>query len=134
MKNFKVFLLLFIIGTVLVSCRKDETPEPVIPPVVNGLNDLKAPEQFSWNTAQSVTIQVTGLKSTIDFSRTLSFTLPDGSTILQMMHSINHDLNSEVVIPTGITSLRMTFGKLTADLPIQNGKVSYSFIPVDNGE
>lgn len=134
MKILKALIFFFFLGAVLVSCRKDETPEPVVPPVVNGLNDLKAPEQFAWNTAQDVTIQVTGLKSTIDFSSTLSFSLPDGSTLLQLMHNINHDLNTEVVIPTGVTALRMTYGKLTADLPIQNGRVSYSFIPVDNGE
>ncbi|MDD2962373.1 MAG: hypothetical protein PHQ65_01160 [Bacteroidales bacterium] len=129
-----VTILSLILIVLFTSCRKDETATPDQPATPTNISDLKAPSGFSWSTSQSVTIEVTGLKSNIPFVRTLSFIAADGTIVFQQTHNINDDLTAVISIPSEVSQLRMKFGQLSTDLPVVNGKLTYSFIPVDNGE
>jgi hypothetical protein len=126
MKNLKSIILLLSISLFVFSgCMKDE----IVPLLPKSLNELNADDTFTWTTANSVEIQITGLPTVIPVRSTLSILLSDGTNLYSEFHLMSENLSLNLPIPSSENQLVLKYGSMVYPLVISNGKVEFSFIP-----
>lgn len=130
MISIRTFLiLLFGLTVVLTGCKKNAV-EPQ-PPAQNPqtLNDLKAPDSFTWSTASTVEVKITGLPTVVPVKNTLKISLSDGRILLSRHHTMSEDLSVKVTVPSAEKRLTLNYGTLSQSVDIMNGQALFSFIP-----
>ena len=132
MKNkFLVSTVLALL--VLVSCSKNrfDTDVPVIKTPTK-ISDLVAPASFTWSTAKTVTVNVTGLPTLEPVKSTLIIGLTDGTQLYKSFHDMGLNLTVKVTIPAIQNALKITYGSMTYEMPVIAEKADFSFIPDTN--
>lgn len=124
--NKKAFLFTAIAATLLIlnSCQKNE--EKIIP---RNLEELQAPESFSWTTEKVVNLSITGLPTIVPVQSTLSVELPDGTKVFSRNHLMSENLNLALTVPSTVSQLKLRFGQNEYLLDNLSTSVSFSFIP-----
>ncbi len=113
----------------LSSCVKDKLDEFAPSNNAKSMNELIAPKDFQWKTAQTVTVDITGLPTVQPVQSTL--TIGDTKELYYSgyhLMSDNHLLSLEV--PAIDKELKLKFGAIEQTATIKDGKASFSFIPV----
>ncbi len=124
----KITIILALVVLFLSSCKKDDTPTPTELP--GSLSDLKAQESFSWTTGLPVVLSITGLPTQVPVKATLSVSLSDGSVLFSSLHQMDKNLSLNLIVPSTVNNLVLKYGNQTYNVPIVNGKSTFSFIPV----
>jgi hypothetical protein len=128
-KNITLIILISSIG--LLSCIKQNLPDPgTTPEDKTKLADAKVPDSFNWSTSKNVEVSITGLPTVVPIKNTLTITLPDGSKLYNAYHDMSANLKLTLVIPATVTQLKLKFGTYDETLNITNNKAAFSFIPV----
>jgi len=128
----KIIILITLISTVvLLSCIKQNLPDPGTKPEdKTKLADAKISDGFNWSTSKSVEVVITGLPTVVPIKNTLTITLPDGSKLYNSYHDMSLNIKLTLVIPSNISQLKLKFGSFNETLNIVNNKAEFSFIPV----
>ncbi|MFZ4456173.1 MAG: hypothetical protein ACOYOT_08130 [Bacteroidales bacterium] len=126
------FLGMALFGTaflLLSSCVNDKLEEFAPSNNAKSMNELIAPKNFQWKTAQTVKVDITGLPTVQSVRSTLTIG-DNASTYYSGFHlmSQNHLLSIEV--PAIDKELKLKFGAIEQTATIKDGKASFSFIPV----
>lgn len=131
MKTKNIILIILIPAIALISCVKQNLPDPgTLPEEKTKLADAKIPDGFDWKTSKTVEVTITGLPTVVPVKNTLTITLPDGNKLYNVYHDMSVNLKLALVIPSTITQLKLKFGSYDETLNIVNNKAEFSFIPV----
>jgi hypothetical protein len=117
MKYSIIITALAILG--FSSCKKDLGNEPVPSPntqstLVKNFKQLKVDDQFSFNTSNEITLNVSPMKTSIRIVNTLRVSSTDGKTIyLSRLASMDEALTEKLIIPSTEKSLTVSFGSIS---------------------
>lgn len=128
----KGYLLLIIsaIFLILTSCRKNS--EDINPnPPAQTTNNLKVSGDFSWQTSKMITLELEGLATQVPYQSTLSVETGDGETCLQVNYKLSENLITSFSVPAKTSEVKLKYGNLEKTIIIQDDKVFYSFIPIE---
>jgi hypothetical protein len=126
MKNIKLILVIAgLAGVLLTSCDKSETPD-----TTTSLSTLQADNAFSWTTAISVELKITGLPTVIPVSSTLTIALENGSVLFTRLHQMNQNLAINLIVPSDEKKLVLKYGSVSYPVDILANQANFSFIPV----
>jgi len=124
----KLFFLLAV-ALFFTGCQKYPDFPDVDTDVPASIDELNVSDSFSWNTGTSVKLNIQGLPTIIPIRSTLKISLPDSSVIYNRMHSMSDNLTVDLTIPVTISSLILSYGSQKEVLTVNQGEVSFSFVP-----
>jgi hypothetical protein len=130
MKNNSFFLAV-LVAVVFLGCSKNrfDTNQPVIKEPTK-ISDLVVPATFPWSTAKTVTVNVTGLPTLDPVYSTLIIGLTNGTQLYKDFHDMSQNLTVKISIPAIETALKIKFGSVSYDVPINVNTADFSFIPI----
>ncbi|MHC1777398.1 MAG: hypothetical protein AB9834_18505 [Lentimicrobium sp.] len=124
----KLFFLLA--GTLLLTgCAKDLDFQDLKPDTPTSIDKLNISDSFSWNTGNAVKIGIEGLPTCVPIRSTLQICLPDCTVVYSRMHLMSENLTVNLMIPANTGSLILSYGSQKEELPVNDGEISFSFIP-----
>jgi len=143
MKKIKLFLLLSLVALTVISCR--ELSDNPIPENENAsIKDITVPQGFNWETTSDieVSIAISGTKAYEAKSKISIFTnnpSEGGELILSGTATPGKALSGTIRIPSSMTEvflkMESPYGEVkTANVPIQNNLISYSFNEKSQGD
>ncbi len=123
-------LALFVTAILLLSsCVNDKLEEFTTSKNAKSMNELIAPKDFQWKTAQTVKVDITGLPTLQPVQSTL--TIGDTKDLYYSgYHLMSDNLQLSIEVPAIDKELKLKFGAVEQTATIKDGKASFSFIPV----
>lgn len=123
-------LALFVTAILMLSsCVNDKLEEFTTSKNAKSMNELIAPKDFQWKTAQTVKVDITGLPTLQPVQSTL--TIGDTKDLYYSgYHLMSDNLQLSIEVPAIDKELKLKFGAVEQTVTIKDGKASFSFIPV----
>lgn len=123
-------LALFVTAILMLSsCVNDKLEEFTTSKNAKSMNELIAPKDFQWKTAQTVKVDITGLPTLQPVQSTL--TIGDTKDLYYSgYHLMSDNLQLSIEVPAIDKELKLKFGAVEQTATIKDGKASFSFIPV----
>jgi len=129
MKVCSVLVIASILFLV-TSCRK--SPGDVYPDTpAESTNDLVVTQDFSWQTADQITLQLEGLSTPLPYQSTLTVETLDGVVCLQVNYKLADNLTAMFSVPAKTSQVTIKYGNFIKTIPITDNLVFHSFIPVE---
>lgn len=128
MKSIKHILTLIILGaTFLTSCKKDlvekyDQSKNVAKVVAKNTNEVKAPENFSWNTNRIITITSTPIINDVRVA-VLKVTSTEGVVLFTQLHKVKDPINLKLEIPSIYEKVNVVFCGIQKTYDTKGGKV-----------
>ena len=112
-----------------MSCKKDlmSVGDPSITPV-NSFKEIKTSTNFDWNTSTPVLINITPLPTLSNITNTLLIKTENGDVVFSKLQTMSEAFSGEVLVPTKITKLVVSFGSISKTLDIENNQINFNYL------
>lgn len=122
-KPVLIVTLAVLILLSLTQCLSTDDPRPT---EVTKTTELNISPSFDWNLTSEMEFSVTGIPGAVDNRKTLI--LHSGDIIwYKELYNINQNISRKIHIPEDVTSVTITFGDFSKNIPITGGKIEFSF-------
>lgn len=118
----KVLFLTFILGIVVLSCKKDDPINNHTPDRPNSMSELKASPNFNWQTTNIVTLKLKGSHIMTTTVKSLK-----GDIFFRGLIKPNSDINTNIALPATVKEVIVTYGPFTKTITIVNNTIDHNF-------
>lgn len=129
MKNIKSILILLFISSFIMSCKKDlmSVGDPSITPI-NSFKEIKTSTNFDWKTSAPVLINITPIPTLSNITNTLLIKTENGDVVFSKLQTMSESFSGEVLVPTKIKKLVVSFGSISKTLDIENNQINFNYL------
>ncbi len=135
MKNLKsIILILALISTGLVSCKKDYINEveaskkPIDASKVVNFKDIKVSSAFDWKSTKEININIQPLSTPVKINNTLFVKTEKGEVLFSKLQTMSEAFSGKIIVPSNLNNLVISFGTISKTETITNNQVNFNYI------